>query len=41
LFSYFRSEEIMRGGSGMTKRKLGKSVGEFVDIFMHGTVNKV
>ncbi len=39
LFSYFRSEEIMRGGSGMTKRKLEKNVGEFVKIFMHGTVN--
>jgi hypothetical protein len=39
LFSYFRSEEIMRGGSGMTKQKLDKNVGEIVKIFMHGTVN--
>jgi AcrR family transcriptional regulator len=39
LFSYFRSEEIMRGGSGMTKQKLDKNVGEIVRIFMHGTVD--
>jgi AcrR family transcriptional regulator len=39
LFSYFRSEEIMRGGSGMTKQKLDKNVGEIVKIFMHGTVS--
>jgi hypothetical protein len=38
LFSYFRSEEIMRDGSGMSKRKLDKNVGEIVKIFMHGTV---
>jgi AcrR family transcriptional regulator len=38
LFSYFRSEEIMRGGSGMTKQKLDKNVGEIVKIFMYGTV---
>jgi AcrR family transcriptional regulator len=38
LFSYFRSEEIMRGGSGMSKRKLEKNVEEIVKIFMHGTV---
>jgi hypothetical protein len=37
LFSYFRSEEIMRGGSGMTKQKLEKNVGEIVKIFMYGT----
>ncbi len=39
LFSYFRSEEIMRGGSGMTKQKLEKNVREFVKIFMHGTMS--
>jgi AcrR family transcriptional regulator len=39
LFAYFRSEEIMRGGSGMTKQKLEKDVREIVKIFMHGTVN--
>jgi hypothetical protein len=39
LFSYFRSEEIMRGGSGMTKQKLEKNVGEIVNIFMHGTAS--
>ncbi len=37
LFAYFRSEEIMRGGSGMTKQKLEKNVREIVKIFMHGT----
>jgi len=39
LFSYFRSEEIIRGGSGMTKQKLKKDIGEIVRIFMYGTVN--
>jgi AcrR family transcriptional regulator len=39
LFAYFRSEEIMRGGSGMTKQKLEKNVREIVKIFMHGAVN--
>lgn len=39
LFSYFRSEEIMRGGSGMTKKKREKNVSEIVKIFMHGTVS--
>jgi AcrR family transcriptional regulator len=39
LFSYFRSEEIMRDGSGMTKQKLEKNVREIVRIFMHGTVS--
>ena len=38
LFYYFRSEEIMRDGSGMTKQKLEKNVGEIVRIFMYGTV---
>jgi len=36
LFSYFRSEEIMRGG--MTKNKMEKNIKEFVDIFMFGTM---
>jgi len=40
LFSYFRSEEIMRGGSGMTKLKMAKNVEEIVEIFMNGTLNK-
>ncbi len=37
LFSYFRSEEILREG-GMTKSKMEKNVKEFVDIFMYGTM---
>lgn len=39
LFSYFRSEEIMRKGAGMTRLKLKKNVGEIVNIFMYGSVN--
>ena len=39
LFSYFRSEEIMRPG-GMKKESTVKNVQEIIDIFMHGTVNK-
>jgi AcrR family transcriptional regulator len=38
LFSYFRSEEIMRA-TGMKKGAMEKSVQEIIDIFMHGTVN--
>lgn len=37
LFSYFRSEEIMRDG-GMTRARMEKNVRELVDIFMHGTM---
>ena len=37
LFSYFRSEEIMRAG-GMKKQTMEKNIREFVDIFMFGTV---
>lgn len=37
LFSYFRSEEIMREG-GMKKQTMEKNIKEFVDIFMFGTV---
>lgn len=39
LFSYFRSEEIMREG-GMKKQTMEKNIGEFVDIFMFGTMKK-
>jgi len=38
LFSYFRSEEIMRRGPGMNRRKLNKNVHEIVQIFMSGAV---
>ena len=37
LFSYFRSEEIMRAG-GMKKQTMEKNIKEFVDIFMFGTM---
>lgn len=37
LFSYFRSEEIMREG-GMKKIAMEKNIKEFVDIFMFGTM---
>lgn len=37
LFSYFRSEEIMRKG-GMKKQKMEKNIKEFVDVFMFGTM---
>ncbi len=39
LFSYFRSEEIMRPG-GMKKSAMEQQVKDIVDIFMHGTMMK-
>lgn len=39
LFSYFRSEEIMRPG-GMKKDTMEKNILEIIDIFMHGTIKK-
>jgi len=39
LFSYFRSEEIMRDG-GMKKQAMEKNIKEFVDIFMFGTMQQ-
>jgi AcrR family transcriptional regulator len=38
LFSYFRTEEIVRGHE-ITKVKMEKNVQEFIDIFLHGTLN--
>jgi AcrR family transcriptional regulator len=38
LFSYFRTEEIVRGHE-ITKAKMEKNVQEFVDIFLNGTLN--
>ena len=38
LFSYFRSEEIMRP-AGMRKQAMEKQVREMVDIFTHGTLD--
>lgn len=37
LFSYFRSEEIMRS-AGMKKKALERDVQVIIDIFMHGTL---
>jgi energy-converting hydrogenase A subunit M len=37
LFSYFRSEEIMRP-LGMKKKSMKKNVQEIVDIFTRGTL---
>jgi len=39
MFAYFRSEEIMKE-HGMTKKKMDQFIGEFVDVFMHGTVKR-
>jgi len=38
LFSYFRNEEII-GGHEITKAKMDKDIQEFIDIFLHGTLN--
>ncbi len=38
LFSYFRSEEIMRP-AGMKKDAMEKDVQHIISIFMHGTLN--
>ncbi|MEK6698161.1 MAG: TetR/AcrR family transcriptional regulator [Nitrospirota bacterium] len=37
LFSYFRTEEIMKGAA-ITKKMMERDVGQFVDIFIHGTL---
>ena len=37
LFSYFRSEEIMRS-AGMKKKTMEKDAKVIIDIFMHGTL---
>ncbi len=38
LFSYFRSEEIMRT-TGMKKSIMEKHIQDIIDIFMHGTID--
>jgi AcrR family transcriptional regulator len=38
LFSYFRSEEILRP-EGMQKSKMKRNIREIIDMFTHGTVN--
>ena len=39
LFSYFRSEEIVKG-IGIPKKKMETDVRQFTDIFIHGTLRK-
>ncbi|MBE0425945.1 MAG: TetR/AcrR family transcriptional regulator [Nitrospirae bacterium] len=39
IFSYFMAEEIM-GGRIISKRKIEKIIGEFVNITIHGTLKK-
>jgi len=38
LFSYFRSEEIMRGTDITKQGRMDRAVAGFVDIFAHGTL---
>ncbi|MDH4164119.1 MAG: TetR/AcrR family transcriptional regulator [Nitrospirota bacterium] len=38
LFSYFRTEEIMRNVDITRGKRMNKAVAEFVDIFVHGTL---
>jgi AcrR family transcriptional regulator len=38
LFSYFRTEEIMRGTDITKQRRMDRAVSGFVDIFVHGTL---
>lgn len=38
LFSYFRTEEIMRGADITKRRRMERAVRGFVDIFVHGTL---
>jgi len=38
LFSYFRTEEMMKGAD-LPRQKMEKDVRELVDIFIHGTAN--
>jgi AcrR family transcriptional regulator len=38
LFSYFRTEEMMKGAD-IARNKMEKDIRELVDIFIHGTVN--
>jgi len=39
LFSYFRTEEIIKG-TAITKKMMERDVDQFVDIFIHGTIRK-
>jgi AcrR family transcriptional regulator len=38
LFSYFRTEEMMKG-TDIARNKMEKDIRELVDIFIHGTAN--
>jgi len=39
IFSYFRAEELMKGRN-IPKQEMGKTVGELVDMFVHGTIKR-
>ncbi len=39
IFSYFLSEEILRG-KNLQKKEMERNIALFVDIFMHGTLKK-
>ena len=39
LFSYFRTEELMRGTDITRQGRMDKAVNGFVDIFIHGTLS--
>ena len=39
LFSYFRTEELMRGTDITRQGRMEKAVSGFVDIFIHGTIS--
>jgi AcrR family transcriptional regulator len=40
LFTYFRSEELLRGRDITKKGKLDRDIREIVDIFVHGTMKE-
>lgn len=40
FFSYFRTEEIMLGRDITKNGRMEKPVRDFVDIFLHGTINR-
>ena len=40
LFSYFRTEELMRGTDITKQGRMDSAVAGFVDIFMHGTLSQ-
>ncbi|MEW6675201.1 MAG: TetR/AcrR family transcriptional regulator [Nitrospirota bacterium] len=39
IFSYFKAEEIVKGHN-ISEKEIKKIIGEFVDIFVHGTLKR-